>query len=303
MRFGINLINNGPGATPDSLAERGRYVEEVGFDLLMISDHVVLTEDVAAAYPAPFYDPFVTLSYLAGTTSTVELGTTVLIAPYRHPLLTARMAASLDQLSGGRLVLGVGIGWAREEFAALGSDHSRRGAITDEYLEVIRAAWTSELVSYDGEFVRLRNVRTAPMPRREPHIPMWVGGASPRALRRVARFGEAWHPLHPTVAEVRRGQRELRRLAEEVGRPAPVDAPRLWLRILPEPVPGDDRPAGTGSLDQIRADVHELAELGVDAVVFDTYRREALDTAHGDDIAAFDLLAERVIDLATGQPR
>src|SRR5258706_7089635 len=120
MRVGINLINFGPGASPESLARSAALGESLGDHLMMISDHVAITPDVQARYPAPFYDPFVTLGWLAGMTRRIELGTTVIILPYRHPLETARLAANLDRLSGGRLILGVGVGWARQEFEALG---------------------------------------------------------------------------------------------------------------------------------------------------------------------------------------
>ena len=114
MRVGINLINFGPGASPESLACTAELGEALGYHLVMISDHVVITPDVQGRYPAPFYDPFTTLGWLAGLTRRVELGTTVIIIPYRHPLETARMAATLDRLSGGRLILGIGVGWAKE---------------------------------------------------------------------------------------------------------------------------------------------------------------------------------------------
>ena len=129
--MGVNVPNFGPGTDPGVLRSWARTVEGLGFDLLMVSDHVVITPDVAEQYPAPFYEPFTTLAWLAGVTERVRLGTTVLIVPYRHPLLVARMAANLNQLSGGRLVLGVGVGWARQEFAALDVEFGRRGRLTD----------------------------------------------------------------------------------------------------------------------------------------------------------------------------
>src|SRR5438034_2482392 len=147
MRVGVNLINFGPGACPEALARSAELAEGLGYHLVMISDHVAITPDVAARYPAPFYDPFIALGWLAGLTRRVELGTTVVILPYRHPLQTARMAANLDRLSGGRLILGVGVGWARQEFDALGVPFSRRGAMTDDYLAAIKAAWASDVAS------------------------------------------------------------------------------------------------------------------------------------------------------------
>lgn len=179
MLIGVNVPNYGPGTTPAVLRDWARTVEGLGFDLLMVSDHVVVTPDVAEQYPAPFYEPFTTLSWLAGCTERITLGTTVLIAPYRHPLLVARMAANLDELSGKRLVLGVGSGWARQEFAALGVEFRRRGKLTDELIIALREAWR------DAGY-------------RAGHIPIWVGGHSDGALRRAIRLGDAWHPLRQT---------------------------------------------------------------------------------------------------------
>src|SRR5882724_1349114 len=153
MRVGINLINFGPGATPESLARSVDLAEALGYHLVMISDHVAITPDVQARYPAPFYDPFTTLGWLSGLTRRVELGTTVIVLPYRHPLETARMAATLDRISGGRLIFGIGVGWARQEFEVLGLPFERRGAMTDDYLGALKAAWTEDVASYQGRFV------------------------------------------------------------------------------------------------------------------------------------------------------
>src|SRR6058998_760215 len=127
MKFGINILNFGPGATPENLKRWAQFAESSGFHALLISDHVAVTPDVAAQYPAPFYDPFTCLAWIAGFTSCIEIGTTVAILPYRHPLQMARVVASLDQLSGGRFIFGVGVGWAKQEFDALGIPFNRRG--------------------------------------------------------------------------------------------------------------------------------------------------------------------------------
>src|SRR6266566_4428620 len=136
----------------------------------MMSDHIAVTPDVAQQYPAPFYEPFTTLSWLAGLTRRIRLGTTVLIVPYRHPLLIARMAANLNDLSDGRLVLGVGVGWARQEFDALGVPFGERGRLTDGHLLAIRAAWLDDEDYRSGQ------------------IPLWIGGNSDAALRRAVRL-------------------------------------------------------------------------------------------------------------------
>jgi probable F420-dependent oxidoreductase len=163
----------------------------------MMSDHVAPTPDVTAMYPAPFYDPFTTLSWLASFTTRLSLGTSVAILPYRHPLLTARMSANLDQFTGGRFVLGVGVGWSEPEFGALGVSFPERGRITDEFLTVITRAWTEPSLSFTGDHVHFRNVATGPAPVRHPGPRLWVGGMGEGAIRRAARFGDAWHAVNP----------------------------------------------------------------------------------------------------------
>jgi hypothetical protein len=180
MKLGVNILNFGPGGSPDSLRGWARFAEQAGFSIAMISDRGPLTPDVQALYPAPFYDPFVTLAWLAGQTEHIELGTTVALLPYRHPLLTARMVANIDQFSGGRFVFGVGVGWSEPEFAALGVPFGQRGAITDEYLAAITELWAGEVASMDGRFVSFREIGTGPAPARRPHPPIWVGGSRPR---------------------------------------------------------------------------------------------------------------------------
>ncbi|MBV2365203.1 TIGR03619 family F420-dependent LLM class oxidoreductase [Streptomonospora nanhaiensis] len=295
MRFGVNILNFTSGTTPDTLLRWARYAEERGFHSAMISDHVAITPDVAQVYPAPFYDPFTTLAWLAGQTRRVELGTTVAILPYRHPLHTARVTANIDRFSGGRLILGVGVSWPRQEYAALGVPFHRRGAITDEYLEVITRAWREEEFSFAGEFVSFERAATGPLPVRVP--PVWVGGASPAALRRAVRYGDAWHPLNQRMADLREGLAALRRAAAEAGRERPpAFAPRLPLLVTDGPIDGEDRLVGQGTLDQIRRDLDELAELGAEHVLFDTYpgspdRFRPVE----EDLAMLDRVVEQVL--------
>ncbi|MFG2074631.1 LLM class flavin-dependent oxidoreductase [Nonomuraea maritima] len=262
MKLGVNVPNFGPGTRPDVLRGWAETVEGLGFDLLMVSDHVVITPDVAEQYPAPFYEPFTTLSWLAAITTRVRLGTTVLIVPYRHPLLTARMAANLQQLSGGRLVLGVGVGWARQEFEALGVPYERRGALTDEHLTVMRRAWQDE-----DDY-------------RAGNIPIWVGGGSDAALRRAVLLGDAWHPLRFTLPWLEERTERLAAVAERLGRPAPELVPRVLLRITDTPVTGEDRRAGEGTLDQVMDDMERLRRMGAQTVLLDPYQGDPDETRH-----------------------
>ncbi|MFF0268013.1 LLM class flavin-dependent oxidoreductase [Kribbella sp. NPDC004536] len=255
MELGVNVPNFGPGTNPARLRDWARVVEGLGYDLLMVSDHVAITPDVAEQYPEPFYEPFTTLSWLAGITSRVRLGTTVLIAPYRHPLLTARMATNLNALSGGRLVLGVGVGWAQQEFAALGADFAGRGRATDEVLAALPAG-----------------------------IPRWIGGNSPAALRRTIEYGDAWHPLRRTIPQLRAGLARLRALTPPSGavdpsRPgAPRFAPRILLRLTREPLVDDERIAGEGTVEQVLEDLAVLQDLGATNVVLDPFVGDPAET-------------------------
>lgn len=258
----MNVPNFGPGTDPGVLRSWAQTVEGLGFDLLMVSDHIAVTPDVAEQYPAPFYEPFTTLGWLAGITHRIRLGTTVLIVPYRHPLLTARMAANLNQLSGGRLVLGVGVGWARQEFAALGVPFQQRGTLTDGHIRAIRTAWNN-----DKDY-------------RSGRIPIWVGGNSDAGIRRAIRLGEAWHPLRLTPARLGDAVARMSTFAEEQQRPLPALAPRIALRLTESPITDPARLAGEGTIDQVVDDLEELHRLGADTVVLDPFNGDPRETHH-----------------------
>jgi alkanesulfonate monooxygenase SsuD/methylene tetrahydromethanopterin reductase-like flavin-dependent oxidoreductase (luciferase family) len=260
VRIGVNVPNFGPGTDPGRLRDWARTVEGLGYDLVMVSDHIAVTPDVAAQYPAPFYEPFTALSWLAGITGAIRLGTTVLIAPYRHPLLVARMAANLNQLSEGRLILGVGVGWARQEFDALGIDFNRRGRLTDETLTDVRAAWENDADYRSGD------------------IPIWVGGRSEAGMRRAVRLGDAWHPLRERLDWMREALDRLKAIAAAEGRPVPAFAPRILLRLTDDPLPDHERVAGEGTIDQVLSDLNELRLLGAEAVVLDPFVGDPAET-------------------------
>ena len=258
----MNVPNFGPGTDPGVLRSWAQTVEGLGFDLLMVSDHIAVTPDVAEQYPAPFYEPFTTLAWLAGITNRVRLGTTVLVVPYRHPLLIARMAANLNQLSGGRLVLGVGVGWARQEYDALGVPFQQRGTLTDDHLRAVRTAWDD-----DEDY-------------RSGRIPIWVGGNSDAGLRRAVRLGDAWHPLRFTLAWLREALDRMKAVAGEQQRPAPALTPRIALRLTRSPITDPGRLAGEGTIDQVVDDLEQLRLLGADTVVLDPFNGDPRETYH-----------------------
>jgi len=290
MKFAVNALNFGLHGSAETLAAWARNAEDAGFHAVMVSDHVAVTPDVAEQYPAPFFDPFATLAWLAGQTQRVRLGTTVAILPYRSPLLTARMAANIDHFSGGRLILGVGISWPKQEYAALDVPFSKRGRITDDYLSAITRLWTQDTASIETPSVTFHDVQSGPRPVQQPHPPIWVGGNSPAAANRAVRFGTGWHPINvsPTwLAD--EGLPALRAAAQREGHPVPALQPRIVL-----PHDGLDAAA----LRRVRDDLLAFEELGAEYVLFDSYPgKPDAQRPFAEDWAMFEALAEHVLDL------
>ena len=203
LRLGAKLPHSGPLPARLGLARMAATLETAGFDSLWVSDHVVFPQTVRSRYPfaadgritwqvdVDYIEPIVTLAAITSVTSRAEIGTSVLILPTRNPVLFAKQAACIDVLSGGRLVLGVGAGWLREEFSALGADFESRGAVLDEWLDIARRCWTGSAGPYEGSFYRLEEpIYCRPVPVRDP--PVLIGGMSPTALKRAGRIAGGW---------------------------------------------------------------------------------------------------------------
>lgn len=303
MKIGINILNFGPDATPAAFREWAQAAEALGYGFVMISDHVAITADVRQQYPAPFYDPFVVLAWIAPMTARVEIGTTVAILPYRHPLLVARMASNIDQLSEGRFIFGVGVGWAEQEYRALGIPFHERGAMANEYLAAIRECWSSEKASFHGRHVTFDDVATGPRPARSPRPPIWVGGKTDAALRRAVRYGDAWHPIVPTLSWARERWSRLQQIAAQEQKPVPAFCPRINIRIVDSPLPETGRPIGHGDLEQVRCDVAALAEMGAESLLVDTYTGEPNDPQLAHGLATLRALADHVFHLQAASHR
>jgi probable F420-dependent oxidoreductase len=285
MKFGILLPHAGRAADPDALVAVAQAAEDAGFDSVWVGDHVVLPQTTSTypyaddgRYPLPadrpFLEAFTTLGFVAGATSRVQLGVSVCVVPHRPIALLAKVTATLDFLSRGRAVLGVGSGWSREEIEALGMPFHRRGAFTDEALAFSQAAWGAPdgRLSFHGEFIDAEEMYILPRPPQGSALPIWVGGDSRAARRRAARFGSVWFPpLWGNTADgLRSGLAEIRSLAHQNGRadtgeiglatvaPATLDEPEtdLW--------PG----AVTGPPGRFAHRLEELAEAGVSHIVF-----------------------------------
>jgi probable F420-dependent oxidoreductase len=244
MRFGVQLPHFGPLASGPGAVSIARRAEALGFDSVWVGDHLAYPPSLADRFGSEFHEALVTLSYLAAATSRVRLGTAVLVLPYRHPVLLARQLATLDVLSAGRVTVGVGTGWLAEEFAALGVPFADRGALTDESLRIVRALWTEDPPSFAGRFFTVPEVTARPRPLQRPTPPVWVGGNTPRALRRAAELGDGWLPIWhaPTgrgfaPSELRLRVEELAARAASAGRRVRHEIGGLMPVALPEASP------------------------------------------------------------------
>jgi probable F420-dependent oxidoreductase len=231
MEVGVFLPISGRAASPEVLTAAARAAERLGYDAVWSADRVVTPWRIETPYPyaedgvfivppdRPFLDSMSCLGFLAGRTERVRLGISVLVLPYRHPLAWARLATTIDHLSEGRLILGVGVGWMREEFEALGVPYRERGRMTDEALEAVRTLLTDERCTYEGRHYRFRDVSFQPKARQE-RLPIWVGGEGRPARRRAGRFGDAWFPYFVliTADELRSAHEDVRAAAREAGR-------------------------------------------------------------------------------------
>jgi probable F420-dependent oxidoreductase len=237
MEFGCVFPNRGPMATPANLGRVAEKAEALGYDTLWFSDHIVIPTEVKSFYPydpsgkmpfnpsEPYWEPLTVIAYVAGRTSRLRLGTSVLILPYRNPIVTAKTLATLDVLSNGRITLGAGVGWMEEEFKAIGLDtYGRRGAYSDECIRIFRELWTKDNPAFQGKFHQFSHLRCEPRPVQPGGIPIWIGGHTPQAIRRVARLGDGWQPLvqRPPAdlppAEMQEKIAQLRALALQAGR-------------------------------------------------------------------------------------
>ena len=291
MKFGIaypNLIDG------DEIRRFAVHVEALGFESIWAGDHVVLPAGGTTGYPytedgsfqrpseIPFIEPLTLLSYIASVTSRIRIGTTVIIVPYRHPVVQAKMFASLDQLTNGRVICGVGVGWLEKEFEVLDAPYAERGPMTDEYIEIFKCLWTDALPHYEGKYHRIDGITFEPKPAQKSGIPIWVGGHTRRAVRRTVDHGDAWHPTRMTPEYVADMLPYLRTYAEERGR-NPNDITislkrALHFTDLGMAEGGNPLAAGTltGTATEVADDIKRCEDLGIQQVTFD-FRTSDID--------------------------
>ncbi len=305
--FGVSLPTIGMD-DPAAIRLVAEQAEASGIDSVWAADHIVLPATTSSPYPyseggeflippgLPFMDQFTTLSYVAGFTSSVKLGTAVTLLPLRHPLHTAKTVATLDVLSGGRTILGVAAGWLEEEFQALGLSFKDRGAMLDEGLAVLREAWTKPTATFHGKFYEMADVASFPQPVQKPHPPVWIGGHTGPARRRAATFGDMWFPplFKTTPKDLASAHSEIGEAAEQQGRGK--DAVGLALRVLvdlrsePDLTGAKKRDALVGTPEQVADTLTAYLEAGVSHFVFLPQARSLADVQQ-----TIDLLARQVI--------
>ncbi len=288
MQYGFYLPTRGPTSGPDDLVTLAKRGEELGFHSVMIADHIIFPTRIESKYPYTVSGDFpgqgdaleqlTLMAFIAATTDKLRLVSSVMILPHRNPVVTAKVLATIDVLSKGRVTVGVGVGWMAEEFAALGApDFAKRGAVSNECLEIFAKLWAGGPVSHQGEFYQFDEVRCEPLPVQRPGPPIWIGGHSRPALRRAARYGDGWHPVGANAAvplppdELAVMLSELKQLTVAEGRD--FDAMTLSFKAplydtaIAQP-DGARRPF-TGSDSDVIEDIHTYAALGIDELIFD----------------------------------
>ncbi|MGD9891186.1 MAG: TIGR03619 family F420-dependent LLM class oxidoreductase [Dehalococcoidia bacterium] len=288
MKIGITVRNlGGFGAEAGGIhacLDIARSAEALGYDSVWVADHVILPVEATARYPYnesgrisatyrdAVYDPLVLISALAQATERVEIGVAVLVIPYRHPLMTAKMLATADQLSGGRVILGAGVGWLEDEFTALGlpPEHfAHRGSVTNDYLRAMKEAWLNTGPSwYQGRYVRFTDAGTFPHPVRQPHIPIWAGGKGEQVLIRAARLGNGYIAIASDPATLREEVEQLRRFAEADRRdPSELTVAMTGAITVTASPAGTDRAPLTGTPQQIVEGLNQYVEAGLQHLV------------------------------------
>jgi len=287
MDFGVATSSRGALGNRGGYLAVGEAAERLGFGFISVNDHVIVPRAIASRYPysesgdwaaaaaGECLEQLSTLSFLAGRTERVRLLTSVMVVPQRQPVLAAKMLATIDVLSGGRLIVGCGVGWLKTEFEALGAPpFAERGRATDEFLNAFKVLWTDEAPKMQGRHVNFDNVMFAPKPVAKPHPPIWIGGESPQALGRVVRLGEGWYPASnnpqhrlDTAERLAKGVSELARVAESAGRdPKSIDVGFLVLWPVDwtdQKMADGTRRLLTGRPEDMAADVASLARAGV----------------------------------------
>jgi len=286
VEYGIVFNNTGGAARPGVGEAMAREAENLGLDAIFTNDHLLIPEKERFV-PDHILDPLILASSMIAVTSRIRVGTSVIVVPLRNPIATAKAVATLDYMSEGRFIFGVGVGWIKDEFDAVGVDFQRRGADTDEYLDVMQQLWTTDPSTVEYGSIRVPNVRSNPKPQQNP-LPIWVGGNISASKKRAAERGTGWHPLNLSPEAFAEGVADYKKECARVGKtPGPVA-----MRSMNSP----KAPAGTpftGSAQEFAKSIDQYAELGLDQLVFSPMERTPEDF-----LSAMTFLAKEVRPLA-----
>lgn len=296
MEFGICIPHYGKPLDMAKILETVRRAEALGFDSIWVTDHILVPQTLEIIYRDNMLDPLALLNYMAALTTRAKIGTSVIILPYRNPIVVAKMLATTDQLSSGRLIFGAAVGWMEPEFAALGAPFEARGAYSDECLRLIKALWTQERLSFEGRYFNFKDMQASPRPVQQPHPPIWVGGNSPRARRRVAEYGDGWHAtampldaLKAGIADVQQKWARRQRAGEPVFSmriPCAIDGVSQEVLHYPSR-PGRD--SLKGSIAAIVERSRGYQDLGIRHLVL-----EMSTQSHEATLASLEVFAERI---------
>jgi probable F420-dependent oxidoreductase len=311
MDFGLHLPASSAGVAAQDLIRFAQQAEALGFYCITVADHVLVPRYISIPYPYTVdgkypgtgyhLETLVTMGFLAGATSKIRFVTSVMIAPYRNPVITAKMLASLDVLSQGRIIVGLGVGWMKEEFENLQAPQfAERGKVTDEYIHVFRELWTNDNPSMQGRYCNFSELIFLPKPVQQPTIPIWIGGHSKQAIRRAARLGDGWHPIGgvPTIPlepeDMRRDLATLADFARAAGRdPAGLRVALKGSLFDKEKSIDGRRRRFMGGADEIASDIRAYRDVGVDTLIFDVRRPSMTET-----LERMEWMAKDVIPLA-----
>ncbi len=281
MRLGFNLPQIGPAASPEAMVRVAQRAEELGYDSVWVTERLLYPIEPQTPYPATpdgslpevyktVLDPLESLTFVAGQTSRIGLGTSVLDMPYYNPVMLARRLTTLDVLSGGRLRVGLGQGWAKDEFDAAGASMKGRGRRADEFISVLKAIWTTDPVEFHGEFYHVPKSVILPKPVQKPHPPIYLGAFTPAALKRAATMANGLNPVAPSLDLMTQMIDGLKGMAQQAGRdPADLEVVVRANLLVTDAALGEDRWLFTGSSEQIEADIAGTRELGADELFFD----------------------------------
>ncbi len=269
-QFGVTIPNNWGVEDPRQVLELGPEAERMGYDSIWVMDHLFNAGYIRERLEdRPYYHPMAMLSYLAATTERVMLATSVLVLPYHNPVELAKYAATLDKMSGGRVILGVGAGAMAEEFEALGIPMRERGSLTNESIAIMKELWSNPFPEYHSRRWNFGDLRFSPKPVQRPHIPLWVGGSSPGALRRTARMGDGWHPTGLSPEDFAIGRQEVVEMAAAAGRDSASITMSARIEVEVHGGPSSQRAASRARIPgndpgAMRASIEAYREAGVE---------------------------------------